>query len=187
MTSVPIYTIYRATNIITGKSYIGYTAQSLPKRINQHKHSYSTSNTKFYNSIRKHGWDIFEWHIIYQSTDGDYTLRVMESHFITEFDSINNGYNSTTGGDYTIITNEVREKLAKASRNRIFKTESKLKISNTKSKYYTVTDPNGTVYQVHGLIQFCKDNNLNIRRLYEMANNTRIDYKGWRCSHTTNT
>ena len=102
------YTIYRATNKVNQKVYIGFTAH-WPQRINGHNYDrrYGNANNKaFYNAINKYGWDAFEWHIIYQSQDFEHTLKVMEPHFITEYRSWGgfedcNGYNTTLGGEGT--------------------------------------------------------------------------------------
>lgn len=95
-----IYTIYKATNKINNKHYIGFDS-NFPSRIHSHKHSYPNTDFKFYRAIRKHGWDNFEWEIIYQSKELDHSKNVMENFFITEYDSYHNGYNATFGGEGT--------------------------------------------------------------------------------------
>ena len=92
-----VYSIYRATNTINGKVYIGFDS-NWPKRKSEHKTVSKHAQFKFYNAIRKHGWDNFVWDIIYQSLDHDHCLDVMEQYFIDQYDSICNGYNSTRGG-----------------------------------------------------------------------------------------
>lgn len=101
------YTIYRATNTINNKVYIGFTAH-WPHRINGHNYDrrYGNTDKAFYNAIKKHGWDAFEWDALYQSQDYEHTLKVMEPYFINEyrswvgFDDCN-GYNITRGGEGT--------------------------------------------------------------------------------------
>lgn len=99
-TTDKIATIYRATNTINGKVYIGFDS-AWPMRRNCHKshHQGVDDTTKFYRAIRKYGWKSFVWDVIYQSKEIEHTLKVMEPHFISEHDSKNNGYNSTEGGD----------------------------------------------------------------------------------------
>ena len=93
-----IYTIYRATNILNGKVYIGFDS-SWPKRKTEHKNSIKyDDNYKFYNAIRKYGWDNFNWEVIYQSLDYDHCFNTMETFFIIEHDSLANGYNGNKGG-----------------------------------------------------------------------------------------
>lgn len=101
-----IYTIYRATNRINGKIYIGFDS-NWPARQKDHKRDYPTSDLIFHRAIKKHGWDNFIWEIIYQSKDGDYTLNTMESFFILENNSYvfaqnSNGYNMAKGGGGTL-------------------------------------------------------------------------------------
>lgn len=97
-----VSTIYKATNKINGDSYIGFDS-NWPARYYKHKSlAKSTKLTYyFYNALRHYGFDNFEWTVLYQSKDRDYCKNVMENHFITEYDTFKNGYNSTTGGEGT--------------------------------------------------------------------------------------
>lgn len=98
MSAMTIYTIYRATNTINGKVYIGFDSY-WPKRKGEHKGSAQRGEPyKFYNAVRKYGWDKFVWDIIYQSKDYNHCLNIMEQYFIDEHDSIKNGYNGQNGG-----------------------------------------------------------------------------------------
>ena len=92
-------TIYKATNTINGKSYIGFDS-AWPKRMNRHLENANYNREgKFYDAIRKYGWDKFQWEILYQSEDKEHTLNVMESQFIKEYNTFNKGYNMTEGGE----------------------------------------------------------------------------------------
>lgn len=108
-----IYSIYKATNNITNKCYIGFDS-NWPTRKSQHKRAALISKKPytFYNSIRKHGWDNFTWEIIYQSKDKLHTLEYMENYFICQFNSFTNGYNMTTGGESGLLSNEVKKKIS---------------------------------------------------------------------------
>ncbi len=59
--------IYKATNKINNKSYIGQTQHSLESRNSQHYRDYKDSNTSFHKALRKYGKENFEWKIIYVS------------------------------------------------------------------------------------------------------------------------
>ena len=95
-----IYSIYKATNKINHKVYIGFDSK-WPHRKNCHKCYHKNGDTKFYRAIKKYGWHNFDWEIIFQSKDKSYTKDIMENYFICEYNSFKNGYNSTIGGDGT--------------------------------------------------------------------------------------
>lgn len=91
--------IYKVTNKINGKCYIGKTTQSLESRKEKHlKNVRKGISTKFYNAIRKYGIDNFVWKTLDISTDTA-SLNLLEKKYILEYDSFNSGYNMTTGGD----------------------------------------------------------------------------------------
>ena len=115
-----IYSIYKATNQKSGKVYIGYT-NNFKNRIKDHKKNFKKHKSKFYDAIKSYGWDSFTWEVIYQSTDSKHCLSVMEPHFISEYQSMTEGYNMTSGGEGISndrIDDTVRQKLAIAGKNR---------------------------------------------------------------------
>ncbi len=109
-----IYTIYKSVNTKTGKVYIGFDSK-WPNRLRIHKSTSKNQDSKFYRAIRKYGWDNFEWSVIYQSKDKQHTLKTMETYFITEYNSMKNGYNSTLGGDGTLGRKRTTEERIKQS------------------------------------------------------------------------
>ena len=114
-----IYSIYRSKNTITGKSYIGFDSQ-WPKRKDAHKkRMYDKNNIKFYNALKKYGWDNFEWEVVYQSLDGEHCLQEMETFFVMKYNSFNNGYNSTLGGEGVIGYKHNKERREKIRLNNI--------------------------------------------------------------------
>lgn len=92
--------IYKATNKINGKSYIGQAFNFIQRRV-LHKHLSLKKNSSFYfhRAIRKYGWDNFEWKILERCDRDD--LNLSEQWYIRKFDTFNNnfGYNMTTGGE----------------------------------------------------------------------------------------
>ena len=100
-----MYTIYKQTNTITNKSYIGLTKHTIKKRFNQHKQDAfryregKLPNSAFYNAIRKYGttcWtsEILEENLSYEDAN------IKEQYYIKHFNTYANGYNSTIGGDH---------------------------------------------------------------------------------------
>ena len=85
-----IYTIYKATNKLNGKVYIGFDS-NWPQRMWYHKSKYIHEDYKFYRALKKYGLNSFEWSVLYQSKERDYTLNFMESYFINEYNSMSKG------------------------------------------------------------------------------------------------
>lgn len=83
--------IYKYTNIVNGKIYIGRTCQTLEKRAGSKGQNYK-SCFKFYNAIQKYGWDSFTVEIL-EDNLSDEEASVKELEYIELYDSVNNGYN----------------------------------------------------------------------------------------------
>ena len=98
--------IYKHTNIINGKCYIGQTCQDPERRWNLGK-SYSR-NFKFGKAIDKYGWTSFSHTIIESGINTQSEANEKEIFYINLFNSFINGYNSTKGGDnFDHLGNEV--------------------------------------------------------------------------------
>jgi len=89
--------IYKCTNLVNGKIYIGKTV-NLKRRIE--KHVKSVDNTHFHRAIQKYGKENFKWEVI-DSASTKEELSTKEYLHIFIFNSINNKivYNMTMGGD----------------------------------------------------------------------------------------
>ena len=108
--------IYKATNIINNKVYIGQTIQQLSVRKSQHERSHEYGyKTAFSNAIRKYGKENFKWEVIYE-TDSIKDLNEKESYYIEYYKSLvtENGYNLKGGGGNDFLTQEVKNKIGEA-------------------------------------------------------------------------
>ena len=88
--------IYKIVNKINGKIYIGQTSLTPELRFNKHKRCYkSDSCPKLYNAMRKYGKNNFYVETICE------TLKPNddEKYWIEYYNSIEKGYNVSTGGD----------------------------------------------------------------------------------------
>jgi len=115
-----IYTIYKATNIVNGKSYIGFDA-CWPTRQKDHQQNHCKKNSKFYAAIRKHSWNNFTWEVLYQSKDKNHAHKTMEEYFIREYNThcdTGYGYNMSYGGDGGNRSIETRKKMSAYAKNR---------------------------------------------------------------------
>lgn len=94
--------IYKITNQITHKSYIGKT-NNYERRMADHKRlafqlDHKESNKALYQSMRKYGLENFTFELIEELQD--YTISGnREKFFIALYNSYNDGYNETPGGD----------------------------------------------------------------------------------------
>jgi len=94
-----IYTIYKITNKINNKSYIGFTSKSISSRYSKHLYDAKHREFPLYKAMRKYGIDSFYIESIYQSKDEKHTHKIMEAYFIQEYNTYKNGYNASPGGD----------------------------------------------------------------------------------------
>lgn len=91
--------IYKITNTVNGKIYIGQTVQTNPK-MRWYSHQADARKGKkshLYDSMRKHGVESFAWEVIDQA-DNLEALNKLEQHYVELYDSINKGYNVREAG-----------------------------------------------------------------------------------------
>ena len=86
--------IYKVTNKINGKVYIG---QSVDIGRRWREHMTAKDDIYFHKAIQKYGVENFEWEVIEQCKKKDLDER--EIYWIEYYDSFNKGYNCTKGGD----------------------------------------------------------------------------------------
>lgn len=99
--------IYKVTNKINGKSYIGQTKFTLEKRKIEHeKHN----DCYFHYALKKYGFENFKWETVEDKILKE-KLNEKEKHYINEYNTFENGYNLTTGGEGGYIRSEETKKL----------------------------------------------------------------------------
>jgi group I intron endonuclease len=107
--------IYKITNILNNKIYIGKTTKTLKIRWNTHlRDSKKNSNIYLYNAIKKYGKDNF---IIEQIENcPDECGNDKEKYWIKYFNSSNKtiGYNITEGGDGGIKSEESKKRISES-------------------------------------------------------------------------
>lgn len=96
--------IYKATNTITGESYIGQSKKSLRHRKFDHEYEAFKRKTtgKFYDALREFGTRAFEWVILDECDDYD-KLSKMEIKYIKKFNTIKYGYNAQLRNDAAAV------------------------------------------------------------------------------------
>lgn len=92
--------IYKATNKINNKIYIGQTTVGLKIRKSAHENTHT--GYYFDKAIKKYGKNNFRWGII-ECYDSKEEMDEMEFHYIKQYDSFGkNGYNLTYGGEGSV-------------------------------------------------------------------------------------
>jgi group I intron endonuclease len=112
--------IYKVTNLINGKIYIGLTKQKLERRKKQHElHSLKKPLMVLHYAIKKYGKENFQWEIIKECNDFQ-ELNRFERIFINQYNSTNIkiGYNRTAGGENPVMTEQTRKKMSKSQTRR---------------------------------------------------------------------
>jgi group I intron endonuclease len=105
--------IYKVTNKINNKVYIGETIRPLYERQKEHYKNAYIKKCKFQNALNKYNEEDFVWEIIEvveadQKTLLKKQLHLKEEKWIAYYDSFNNGYNNVSkdlgiGGAYKEI------------------------------------------------------------------------------------
>lgn len=142
-----IYSIYRLTNLLNQKVYIGFTSRKNPRyrwteHISESKTLKASKSFSIHYAIAKYGVLNFTFEVIYQSKDRDHTLNVMEKAFIAEHRSFGfngrYGYNESVGGTAPQHTEATREKMSKSQVGRKHSEEHNRRVSEAmKGKTHT--------------------------------------------------
>lgn len=90
------YYIYKATNKVNGKSYIGQTCD-LKTRIWQHWRCYEKEDCLFHRAIQKYGKENFEWEVLETCTEKE-KATLLEKRYIAMYNTFHSGYNENKGG-----------------------------------------------------------------------------------------
>ena len=85
-----LYRIYRVTNLLNGKIYIGYTSQTLSKRRYFQIKKSKYSKFLFHKAITKYGVENFVWDTIFSHQDETITKYIMETFYIIKYISRRN-------------------------------------------------------------------------------------------------
>ena len=101
--------VYCHINKINGKRYIGITERHLKERCGVNGVNYKKS-TRFYNAIKKYGWDNFD-HIILEKNLSRKQASEREQYYINLYNTMDDryGYNITSGGDDNFYRNPLTE------------------------------------------------------------------------------
>ena len=100
------YSIYIIKNKVNSKVYIGQTSQSPQTRFKQHMKPSTCKQRgtyKIYNAINKYGKENFYYEVLEKNINEE-EIDEKEIYYINLYNSYENGYNSTRGGDTRTIS-----------------------------------------------------------------------------------
>lgn len=114
--------IYKATNVINGKVYIGQTTNTLEYRKSQHfreTRSEKKKNSYFHNAIAKYGEENFIFEQIDSAANMD-ELNEKEQYWIQFYDSTNEnfGYNLDSGGKNCRKAESTKQKIGETTKEK---------------------------------------------------------------------
>ena len=123
------YCIYIHKNKINNKVYIGQTCQEPEKRWGAQGSNYK-KNPYFWSAIQKYGWENFEHNILERNLSLE-EANEREQYWIKYYNSTNRnkGYNSQSGGNNYIMSEEQKKKISNALVGKPFSEEHKKNLS----------------------------------------------------------
>lgn len=128
------YDVYKITNKVNNKVYIGITSKGISARWKEHLYSAEHGCPfKLHNAIRKYGKENFSVELIDFANSRE-ELAQKEQQYISEYKSIQDeyGYNMTEGGDGTfgkVVSEETKEKIRQKAIGREVTEATRLKLS----------------------------------------------------------
>ena len=122
--------IYKITNLINDKFYIGKTTKTLAKR--WEKHQKHNKCPKLYNAIQKYGASNFKIENVEFCTSLK-ELNEREKYWIRILNATKKGYNIAKGGDGGAMTGEALEKIRYHAKIREYSEKTRKLMSNNTS------------------------------------------------------
>lgn len=133
--------VYKVTNKVNGKVYIGQTTRTLNKRKSEHISAALTEKYKgqcseyFHNALRKYGKNAFVWEIL-ETCSNKYDLDLAEQWYVMYYNTFkskteSNGYNLTKGGNGNsglIFSDEHKRKISESKKGNKLSEAHKQKI-----------------------------------------------------------
>ena len=124
--------VYKITNTVNGKSYIGISTKDPTQRNGRISHHYSGGGNRLIAmDLEKYGRDAFTHEIIAANIFPE-LLFDLEIAYIKKFDTVSpNGYNLTHGGEGWVMCDEVRRKMSESKKGRKHTAETRRKMSES--------------------------------------------------------
>lgn len=132
LNSTPYGYIYKITNPINGKCYIGQTTDKPKNRWYSYKTLRCEKQTKLYNALKKYGPETFSYEMFDDTASSQEELDFLEESYMLCFNSRENGYNIREGGSHGKMSNESKQKMSIAKTGSHHTIETKQKMSESR-------------------------------------------------------
>lgn len=137
------YFLYKITNKINNKIYIGKT-NNINRRWSEHQKMASRGKEHpLYDSMRKHGLDSFTFEVIQETTED--LVDIIEVQLIDELSKYPKGYNLARGGSggdtFTNLPEDAKEQKRKQFRELRLSKPQGISTKSEKGKHITATSP----------------------------------------------
>lgn len=133
--------VYKITNTVNGKLYIGISANPT-KRWWGHRNQTKRTHTKLYNAFKKHGVEAFNFEVLHWCETRE-DARELENLVVDVCEAITKGYNMCPGGGGGVagpdnpfygkpLSQEVRAKMSAAAKQRRATPETRARMSEAR-------------------------------------------------------
>lgn len=156
--------VYKITNTINNKVYIGQTKKSIKRRFSEHCRQ--TVCKKLSRAIKKYGKDNFIIEILEENNNQE-VIDKLEEKYIKEYNSILNGYNILSGKHYKLNNKQKQQRIKVLESNR---RKTPIIIHNTITKLEKDFD---TIYAA------ARELNCNPARLFNALKSENKRYKNY--------
>jgi group I intron endonuclease len=175
--------VYKITNQVNGKVYIGVTTRTLHERWLEHT-APSRRIFPLHKALDKYGKENFTIEEVLASENLDEILA-KEIELISFYNSYDKGgYNATFGGEGGNQTPETRAKISASKMGHSVSPELRKKLSDLNNQDWLISTPIG--YKITtNLKQFCKDNQLSYKYMLKTNKTKRKFRKGYSCDKIT--
>lgn len=185
---------YVIRNEVNGKCYIGITSQSVLQRWREHVSRFNRGERdhKLYQAFRKYGIENFVCEELVSVSD-TYDIKELEKCLIVNFDSFQNGYNMTEGGDH--VSDETKEKIRQKMIGREITWGHKIVATRRAqgvwahgelsgkdhpgARPYVIIHPDGHQETIIGLRAFCRKHSLDYKTLLDTYKGKQTHHKGF--------
>ena len=118
-----MFWLYKITNRVNGKVYVGYTKHSIDRRWREHLVSAFNRQSpyKIHAAIRKYGADQFTIEELASGPDRAHICEHLEPYYIDLYDSIKTGYNMSPGGRVGGVLQHTEASKKKMSENNFWR------------------------------------------------------------------